>query len=72
VAHASTNRYPATGTLIHPREILGVSISATNAEIEAAFCWLASRESPSKGGYADRVLRLSKARDALLSFDDGL
>lgn len=74
MAYSSTSRYPANGLPVAPRHILGVADHATEAEIEAAFKWLVSRERelPTNGGYSRRIARLAAAREALLNLDDGL
>jgi hypothetical protein len=68
---ARTDEYPVTNVKIDPRHVLGVSAGATSTEILAAFTWLTSREIPTRGGYEQRIARLTAARDALLE-DDGL
>jgi curved DNA-binding protein CbpA len=46
---------------------------ATSVDIDAAYRRLAANESPSVGGYEQRIARLAAAREALLgSVDDGL
>jgi hypothetical protein len=64
--------YRNTTVPIDPRRVLGLRDFPSSLEILAAFEWLASRESPEKGGYTFRIARLASARDALLNLDDGL
>ncbi len=66
-----TDSYPTYGrrpdSPHNPRQVLGVSDHATRGQIEAAYLWLAARELPNRGGFAQRIARLDAARDALLA-----
>jgi hypothetical protein len=56
----------------NPRRILGLAEAATAADIQAAYERLVLQERRTWGGYAQRIERLTAARDALLGSADGL
>jgi len=49
-----------------PFQVLGVGANASREEVERAYRLLASEHHPDRGGDADRMARINRARDALL------
>jgi hypothetical protein len=57
---------PAPASEDEPHQVLGVDEHATVDEVEYAYRRLAQQSHPDKGGSADQMARINKARDAML------